>query len=286
MQILEKLKILDKAKSNTTFKILILKCNVTKNSFKGKILGRELCEWVTFAASGHDIDIVDYDGKVNIIEFVKNKLDKRYDYTLVLFSTIPLITSETIKNVKEYSTFKNVNLCKLPVGYVIRNSSTLDKPFVDSVYSQDLDDFYLVENKKQFTYALSVLQDRINNYHISNGVEIIDSKKVYIEPFVDIAGDVIIYPGNSLKGSTIISEKVILKENNVISNSKINKECCISGSVITDSIIGKCSCISPFCELENALVGNDVIIGKGCVIKKYKIDDKDTIKPNSVLGDT
>lgn len=283
MQVLEKLKIVQKGKNKATFKILILTLKTSKNSFNGKILGRTLEEWVAFSAQGHDINIVDYDNKKNMLEFVKERLDKRYDYTIVLTSTIPLITSTTISNIKEYCTYKNINVCKLPVGYVISNAAS--QMAVDSVYSQNLEDFYIVENKKQFTYALSVLQDRINSFHIENGVDIVDPKKVYIEPDVDISRDVTIYPGNSLKGNTKIYDNVILKENNVIENSKIGKESCVSGSVITGSVLGNCVCISPFCEIDNSLIGSDVIVGKGTTIKNYKVNNKESISPNSILGE-
>ena len=180
--------------------------------------------------------------------------------------------------------YKNISLCKLPVGYVVKND--ISSMVVDSVYSQNIDDFYMVENKKQFTYALQVLQDRINNFHIDNGVEIIDPKKVYIEPDVDIYRDVIIYPGNTIKGKSTIYSGAILKENNVIDNSKICSDSCVSGSIINNSVIGNCVGISPFCEIDNSLIGNDVIIGSRCVIKKYRVENKAVIKAGTILGES
>ena len=144
---------------------------------------------------------------------------------------------------------------------------------------------YIVENKKQFSYALSILQDRINTFHIDNGVDIVDPKKVYIEPTVDIGENVIIYPGNSIKGNTIVECNAILKENNVIDSSKIGRECCVSGSVITKSILGVGVCISPFCEINNSLIGNYSILNKGVVVNNYRIKENEKICINSVLGD-
>ena len=111
MQVLEKVKIVEKVNKKATFKILILKTRISKNSFNGKILGRKLEDWLVAACSGHDICIVDYDGKQNILEFVKNKIDKRYDYTMVLTSNIPLMTNTTINDIKEYCYYKNTSLC-------------------------------------------------------------------------------------------------------------------------------------------------------------------------------
>ena len=72
---------------------------------------------------------------------------------------------------------------------------------------------------------------------------------MYIEPEVDIESGSIIYPNNSLKGTTIIGNDVILKENNVIENTIINSGCCISGSNITNSKIGNHTYISSFSKL-------------------------------------
>lgn len=284
MQVLEKLKIVEKAQKNSSFKIIILKLKNSKNSFQGEILGRKLENWVSFACVGHDINIVDFDEKTNVIEFIKSKIDNKYDYTIVLTSKIPLITRETISNIKEYVTYKKVTLCKLPVGYVV-NNKTLVTGVVDSVYSQNLDDFYIVENKKQYTYALGVLQDRINTYHMENGVELVDPRKVYIEPDVDIGSGVIIYPGNSIKGNSLISQNVILKENNVIENSKIGRDSCVSGSVITSSVLGDGVFVSPFSEISNSLIGADAIIGKSSSIKNYNVKEKENISAGSILGD-
>ena len=148
----------------------------------------------------------------HILEYIKDYIDNAYDYTIVLLSKTPLIQQETIFSIMEYCSVKDCELCKLPVGYVVDNIAIKTKAvLVDCLYSQNFDDFYIVENKSQYTYAEEVWQSRINNYHISNGVEIIKPKSVLIEPEVDIESGVIIYSGNVLKGQTVIKKGVILK---------------------------------------------------------------------------
>ena len=288
MKVLEKIKIIEKPlKVNKTFSVLILKGKTNKNSFNGKILGRDLCEWVYFACAGHDIKIVDYNGKDNVLQFVRDKININHDYTIILLFNLPLLQSTTISDIKEYCEIKNSVICKLPAGYVINNNLFLNNKnlIIDSVYSKNIDDFYLVENKKQYSYALNVLQDRINNFHMDNGIEIIDPKKTYIEPTVDISKGVTIYPNNSLKGNTTINSGVILKENNVIDNSKIGSGSCISGSIINNSVLGKEVFVSPFCEINNSLICDECVIGKGVSINKYSINKGEKITPNSILGE-
>jgi len=199
MKILERIKILPKKKEiNTKFQVLILKNNISKNSYNGKILGRSLVDWVAFACNGLNIKVLEYESKNNIISFVKDYISGDFDYTIILLSNSPLLTQNTIKNIIEYCCIKQINLCKLPSGYVANNQYLLNvqTPQVDSLYSQNLEDFFVVENKKQYVQAEEILQDRINTFHIGNGVEIRKPKSVYIEPEVDIASNVVIFPGN------------------------------------------------------------------------------------------
>jgi len=181
MKVLEKVDVLQSVKlKQLKFQIIILKTKPTKNSFDGKLLGRSLCDWVMFACNGHKINVYDYDIKINPLEFVKDKVFKEFDYTILLLSSTPLLEASDIKNIIEYSSIKMVNMCKLPTGYVINNNYILSgNTQIDSVYSVNLDNFYIVENKKQFNYALKVLQDRINSFHMDNGVEIIKPSSVF-----------------------------------------------------------------------------------------------------------
>lgn len=288
MKTLQKLQILDKVQEKEkSFAVLILETKANKNSFNGKILGLTLSEWVKFATSDYSCNVIPFDGKDNILSVVKTSLDDNFDYTIVLMSKTPLITESTIKNIVEYVTFKDVNLCKLPTGYVINNRNFLceENLNIDSIYSQNIEDFYVVETKAQFNYAYKILQERINNFHINGGVEIIAPDKTYIEPFVDISESVIIYPNNTLKGSTVIAKGVILKENNVLDNSRIGENSCISGSVINNSVVSSNVYISAFCEIKNSIVGQDSSIDKGASIYNYSIDIGSRIKANEVLGD-
>lgn len=288
MKVLTKLTIQEKLKNKSPkFQVIILDIKGMKNSYNGRLLGRTLSDWVAFACNGHIIKKLEFDLKQNILEFVKNELDSNFDYTIILLSTTPLIEQSTIKDIIEYSTIKGVGICKLPVGYVVNNQSLLnDNTQIDSLYSQNIENFYIVENKKQYNYASDILQERINNFHIDNGVDIIKPKSVYIEPEVDIEGGVIIYPNNSLKGTTTIYKDVILKENNVIENSKIGEHSCVSGSVIVKSVISSNVYISSFCEVINSLIAKDCIIDNSVTIRNYSVPENSKLKSNSVLGDT
>ena len=289
MKVLEKVEVLQSIKLNKPkFKVIILKVKPNSNSFNGQILGRSVSDWIVFACRDiKDVSVLDYDKKRSPIEFIREYLDDRFDYTLLLLSTTPLIENSDINTIIEYVSVKKSNLCKLPTGYVINNKYVIGGGSdVDSIYSINIDNFYVVETKKQYSYALNVLQERINNFHSENGVDIIKPQSIYIEPEVDIESGVVIYPNTSLKGKSSIGKGVIIKENTVISDSKIGKNSCISGSVIDGSIVSQNVYISPFCEISNSLIGANTTIEKGAVIKNYNIDAESKINANTVLGES
>ena len=287
MQVLEKLKIKKIDKKEVSFGVLILDCPKSKNSYNSQILGRTLFDWVAFACKGLEIKNVEWDGKENILELSKNNIISKTTYTIILLSNTPLISGDTINSIIDYCSIKKVNLCKLPVGYVTRNEYLIKNTSysVDSVYSQNTQDFYLVETKKQFTEAEDILQERINTFHVRNGVEIRKSKSVYIEPDVDISSNVTIFSGNTLKGKTIIGSGVILKENNIIENSIIGNDCCISASHIERSKIHDNVYISAFSEIINCEIGKETMVSSGCKIYNRKTKDKAKFSANSVIGE-
>lgn len=287
MEVKTKLKINTKAiQKNKNFKVLICNTRCSKNSFDGKILGLTLTEWLIFSCEDIPYVIADYDKKTNLLEFAKNYITDNEDFTIILLSNTPLITHQTMTQIMEYASVKEINLCKLSVGYVVKNKYLMQASslMVDSVYAQNTEDFYLVESKAQFAYAQKVLSERINNFHIINGVDIINPQNTYIEPFVDISQNVIIYPNNSLKGKTTIYSGVILKENNVIENSKIGKDSCLSASIITDTILESNVYVSAFCTISNSIVGHDVIVQKGCSLNGCNIPAMSKINTNEKRG--
>lgn len=283
MQVLEKLKIVPKA-TKVDFSVSVL---ILDNGKNFEILGRQTTDWVKFACKNRQNKVVPLNKSKNILELAKENVDKNFDYTLILLNITPLLQQSTIDSIIEYSLVKNCNLTKLPVGYVAKNEYLLsvDSPMVDSLYSQNLDDFFVVENKKQLAEALEVLQERINNFHISNGVDIIKPKSVYIEPDVDIESGVTIYQNNVLKGKTKLQKDVILKENNVISDSIIGIGSCISCSSILGSVLGESVYISPYCEINNSLIGRFSTIGSHSNICNFKVNENSNVKSGTVLGE-
>ena len=183
-----------------TVQIIILR----PKKLKLELLSKSLDEWVSYAVEKYPYEIIEYDGS-KITDFVKPFL-KNAKYTLILSATTPLIQEGTIDLIIDYISVKNSKATKLSVGFAflteyLKNSSEI---FYDSLFTQNEDEFYIVENKRQLNVAKKVIVERINSFHIDNGVEIINPNTVTIEPDVYIGNNVTIYPNNVLKGNTKI----------------------------------------------------------------------------------
>ena len=270
-----------------SFMVLILDA-VSKKSVSSKLLGREPKYWVKFACRNLPSKIIEYTVGDNILESIREYIDDSFDYTIVLLSWTPLLELKDIDDLKDYAAYKSINLCKLPVGYIVNNKyyKANEEYMVDSVYTSNTDNFYIVENKKQYKYALEVLQDRINNFHIDNMVDITKPSSVYIEPEVDIDGGVTICPRVSLKGATKVLKDTIIKDGAVIENSSVGIKCFIGGANIENSNIGDNTCIGSFCNIANCKIGQNVTIEPGCNLNGCNIPDGEEINANTKVGDT
>ncbi len=253
-------------KKNSDVAVLIL------NENKGyKILGKNMLDWVVEATSDYTCFCADYKDE-DVVKFAKEHLVE-CEYFIVIFDKLPLLTKESFNKLMEYCLVKKINVCKFSGGYVFNLNylKKVENLFVDSVYILDQESFYLVENKKMCAYAKEVLQNRIIQKHINNGVDIINVKDVEIHPDVEIGKNVVLFKGNVLKGNTVIGENVILKENNVIENSVIGKDACVCGSTVVNSKIGEGSIIMPYCNIENSKISKNCTVKSGSVLIKQNI---------------
>ena len=258
---------------------------VKPKKLKLEILSKSLESWVSFSVEKYPFQILEYDGKEKITEFVKPFLTD-CEYTVIISATTPLLQEKTIDLILNYVSAKQSKATKLSVGYVFDTKylKESNEIFYDSLFTQNEDEFYIVENKRQLNVAKKILIERINNFHLENGVEIVNPNTVTIEPDVFIGENVTIYPNNTLKGNTEILDNVILKENNVIEDSIIGKSCCIINSKIENSVVGEQSFVKSFCTIrENSQIGAYSVIESYCDIENSQLKENTTLKSYTKL---
>lgn len=266
--------------TNVTVNVVVLNINTKgKQEYAYQVLGTTLSNWTSNAFGDYPVSYLEFDSSVDMLKFISSHTQGT-TYTVFVNSNMPLLTADNARKLVEYAVFKQINLCKFTGGYVANNVylRQTNAPICDSVYSYDMDNYYIVENKKQLGYIAKVLQQRIFDYHLQNGVTIMSEKGLTVEPDVEIAQGVIVYGGNILKGHTFVGKNTILKENNVIENSVVGNNCGISGSVIDNSKIGDDTYVMPFCNIDNSVIGNN------CTIKSYVQLTNQKIKNGVVLS--
>ena len=151
---------------------------------------------------------------------------------------------------------------------------------------EDASEIHGINAREQLSLSEKLMKQRINSFHMSEGVTLIDPENTYIEDGVIIGQDTIIYPGALLEKSTVIGEDCIIKGNSRIANSKIGNSVTIESSVIEDSFIEKGSSIGPNAHLRpKSVIGEDVHIGNFVEVKNAKIGANSKAGHLAYIGD-
>lgn len=143
-----------------------------------------------------------------------------------------------------------------------------------------------VDSRKQLYYANEILRKKINEFHMKNGVTLLDANSTYIDLNVKIGKDVIIHPNVCIQGDSIIEDDCEIFSNTRIENSFVGSFTKIESSVICNSKIGKSSSVGPFAYIRpNSKIGNEVKIGDFVEIKNSSVGDGSKISHLSYVGD-
>ncbi|WP_234117072.1 bifunctional UDP-N-acetylglucosamine diphosphorylase/glucosamine-1-phosphate N-acetyltransferase GlmU [Clostridium hydrogenum] len=143
-----------------------------------------------------------------------------------------------------------------------------------------------VNSRVQLSEVGQIMKKRINEFHMENGVTIIDPNNTYIGLDVQIGSDTIIYPGNVLEGNTVIKENCTLYPNSRIDNSTVEKGVVIQSSVILDSHVGENTTVGPYAYIRpESKIGSNARIGDFVEIKKSTIGDNTKVSHLTYIGD-
>ncbi|OOB77463.1 MAG: UDP-N-acetylglucosamine diphosphorylase/glucosamine-1-phosphate N-acetyltransferase [Epulopiscium sp. Nuni2H_MBin003] len=157
---------------------------------------------------------------------------------------------------------------------------------VEACIVADNNEIVGINTKVQLAEAAAIMKNRINTYHLENGVIIEDPSNVYIEPDVKISPNTTIEPSCVIKGNTTIGSHCVIGYNTKIINSQIANKVHIESSVILDSTIGQNSSIGPFAYIRpNSHIANNVKVGDFVEIKNSTIDEHTKISHLTYVGD-
>ena len=143
------------------------------------------------------------------------------------------------------SDLKSMNFLQLSRGFIVKNEFLKNSPnFISSATGgNEVPSLLRCDSSSVLSYIYQVLNERIVDYHIRNGVSIFGKSTVFIDADVEIDSGVIIYPNNVLQGESVISAGTILESGNIIDNSVVLNDCQIKGTMIKNSKISAGSII-------------------------------------------
>ena len=162
-----------------------------------------------------------------------------------------------------------------------------DKGFkVGAFNGSTIEELMGVNSRVELSKAENLMRKRINEFHLLNGITIINPDNTYIEANVEIGQDTIIYPGAMLHGNTKIGNECIIGMNTSITNSIIGDGTEIINSTVKDSTVGENTTIGPYAYLRpNSNIGNNVKIGDFVEVKNATIEDYSKASHLSYIGD-
>ncbi|WP_394011559.1 bifunctional UDP-N-acetylglucosamine diphosphorylase/glucosamine-1-phosphate N-acetyltransferase GlmU [Anaerococcus cruorum] len=158
---------------------------------------------------------------------------------------------------------------------------------VMSFTASNADEFYGINNKKELAEAKKILQKRVNENHMLNGVIIEDPETAIIDPEVKIGMDTIISGPVKILGKTEIGENCIIEGSSRIEDSILKDNIKIDNSVIEKSFVDEGTDVGPYAHLRpNAKLGKNVHIGNFVEVKNATIGDGTKAGHLAYIGDS
>ena len=157
---------------------------------------------------------------------------------------------------------------------------------VSAYQTHDANETIGINDRLALAKAEKLMKQRINEYHMTQGVTIIDPDHTYISPTVKIASDVTIEPGVMIKGESTIGSHSIIGANSEIVDSIIGEDTIIKQSVIHQSTVGSHVTVGPFAHIRpESEISNEVKVGNFVEIKKSIIGQESKVSHLSYIGD-
>ena len=216
-----------------------------------ELCGKKMYEWVQDSVANLEVKTVTCDENSNIVSLIKPLLNNNKT-SIVLYSDTPLVAKSTIDEILDYFSTSTLNVLKLKRGWVFNTEYIKNAESVNSVLIREFGgkDFDVVHNASSLCETSAILQERILNYHLENGVFIDDKKSTVIDATAIIEPGVKLGANNIIKGETYLGRNVVLEHNNVLINSIISSGCNIKSSYIKNSKITNNMVVGPFETIE------------------------------------
>ena len=151
----------------------------------------------------------------------------------------------------------------------------------------DNDEIRGINDRVQLYEAEKIMQKRINEYHMRNGVTMRNPESVYIEDGVEIGNDTEICQNVTIKSGTKIGSDCVIGSGSMLDRAVIHDGVDVLSSVILESEVDEGTHVGPFAYIRpNCHVGKEVKVGDFVELKNSNIDDGTKISHLTYIGDS
>ena len=143
-----------------------------------------------------------------------------------------------------------------------------------------------VNDRIALAQATKIMQKRINEAHMRNGVSFIDPATAYIDSDVKIGNDTVIEGNVVIKGNTEIGSDCLITNGSRIVDSKIGNGVTITSSTLQEAEMDDNTDIGPTSHLRpKAVVRQGAHIGNFVEVKKAEIGENTKVGHLTYVGD-
>ena len=151
----------------------------------------------------------------------------------------------------------------------------------------DNDEIRGINDRVQLNEAEKIMQKRINEYHMRNGVTMRNPESVYIECGGEIGTDTEICQNVTIKSGTKIGSDCVSGSGSMLDRAVIHDGVDVLSSVILESEVDEGTHVGPFAYIRpNCHVGKEVKVGDFVELKNSNIDDGTKISHLTYIGDS
>ncbi|MBR2750785.1 MAG: bifunctional UDP-N-acetylglucosamine diphosphorylase/glucosamine-1-phosphate N-acetyltransferase GlmU [Clostridiales bacterium] len=150
----------------------------------------------------------------------------------------------------------------------------------------DFDETRGVNDRVELQQVGKMLNRRILNKLMREGVQIVDSETTWIADTVKIGKDTLILPGTILLGNTVLGDECVIGENSRLENVIVGDGTTIDNSIASNCEVGKNCRIGPYSHLRpDTVLKDNVTIGAYVEVKNATIDDYSRARHLTYVGD-
>lgn len=262
-------------------------CLFGSNVYDLSIAGMSMLNWVVRACVKQP-KILKVEQGHNVLDVIKPYLDEDSEYTVVFYADTPLLNKSHVSDLLDFVQRKQMNVCKLKRGMILKNDYILENSEFYSVDEYDFasKDFFEVKDCESFESAKKILTKKVLNFNKNNGVYFENEQTVNIDANTEIGKLSKIASNSSVLNGTSLGENCIINKNTIVSGSKIGKNVKLgSGAYIEASIIKDNSRIGDGVCIKNSVVGENVCIETKSNVFYSSIKEKVIIKQGTVIDD-